>query len=178
MTIIQNILIDFSPSSLTESKEIQFLEFLKDPRNHALEKLYHTIALPHEMPSQSNAQTKKVCSLLKSLLYEGQFLFFEEPEFDLGSETLKLFTAALQEHAKYRQMNIFIYSKNLSLWTPLSHKIVERKKDYTFLDSPIDNNNKWVEERFDFYKKAPHVRPTDALTFVIPSHKKRMNNAA
>ena len=178
MTLNQNILIDFSPNSLTESKEIQFQEFLKDPKNRALEELYHTIALPHEMPSQSNAQMKKVCSLLKSLLYEGQFLFFEEPEVDLSPETLKLFTAALQEQSKDRQMNIFVYSKNLSLWTPLSHKIVERKKDYSFLDSPIENNQKWEDERAEFYKKAPNVTPVDSLNFFIPSHKKRINNAA
>ena len=178
MTLNQNILIDFSPNSLTESKEIQFQEFLKDPKNHALEELYNTIALPHEMPSQSNAQMKKICSLIKSLLYEGQFLFIEEPENDLGPETLKLFMAALREHAKQRQMNIFIYSKDLSLWTPLSHKIVERKKDYTFMDSPVISNYKWKEERADFFKKTPSTQLPEPLTFVIPSYKKRINNAA
>ena len=178
MTLNQNILIDFSPNSLTESKEIQFQEFLKDPKNRTLEELYNTIALPHEMPSQSNAQVKKVCSLIKSLLYEGQFLFIEEPEVDLGPETLKLFTAALREHARQRKMNIFVFSKDLSLWTPLSHKIVERKKDYSFIDSPVINSYKWEEERADFYKKSPSIQSSEKLTFIIPAYKKRVNNAA
>ena len=178
MTLNQNILIDFSPNSLTESKEIQFQEFLKDPKNHALEELYNTIALPHEMPSQSNAQMKKICSLIKSLLYEGQFLFIEEPEIDLEPETLKLFTAALKEHARQHKMNIFVYSKNLPLWTPQSHKRVERKKDFTFMDSPLSSNYKWKEERSAFYRKLSPIDQLDMLTFVMPADKKRPNNAA
>jgi hypothetical protein len=178
MTLNQNILIDFSPNSLTESKEVQFQEFLKDPKNRALEELYHTIALPHEMPGQSDAQMKKVCSLIKSLLYEGQFLFFEEPEIDLEPETLKLFTAALREHAKQRQMNIFVYSQNLPLWTPQSHKIVERKKDYSFHVSSILRNYEWEDERAHFYKKTTSEQSDNGLTFLIPGKKKRSNNAA
>lgn len=178
MTLNENILIDFSPNSLTESKEVQFQEFLKDPKNRALEELYHTIALPHEMPGQSDAQMKKVCSLIKSLLYEGQFVFFEEPEIDLGPETLKLFTAALREHAKNRQMNIFIYSKNLPLWTPQSHKMVERKKDYSFHVSPVSRNYQWEEERTNFYAKPESQEIKTGLSFIIPPSKKRTNNAA
>ena len=178
MTLNQNILIDFSPNSLTESKEVQFQEFLKDPKNHALEELYNTIALPHEMPGQSDAQMKKVCSLIKSLLYEGQFVFFEEPEIDLGPETLKLFTTALREHAKCNQMNIFIFSKNLDLWTPESHKIVERKKDFSFHVSPVSRNYQWNEERANFFAKPAIEKSYDELSFILPANKKRKNTAA
>ena len=178
MTLNQNILIDFSPNSLTESKEVQFQEFLKDPKNRALEELYHKIALPHEMPAQSDAQMKKVCSLIKSLLYEGQFVFFEEPEIDLDPETLKLFTAALREHAKYNQMNVFIYSKNLALWTPESHKIVERKKDFSFHVSAVSRNHKWSEERSDFFAEPTKVELYNGLSFIRPNSKKRKNTAA
>jgi hypothetical protein len=178
MTLSENILIDFSPNSLTESKEVQFQEFLKDPKHRALEELYHTIALPHELPGQSDAQMKKVCSLIKSLLYEGQFVFFEEPEIDLGPETLKLFTAALREHAKNRQMNIFIYSKDLPLWTPQSHKMVERKKDFSFQVSPVSRNFIWKEERASFYANPKTAEENNRLSFIRPIGKKRSNNAA
>lgn len=178
MTLNENILIDFSPNSLTESKEVQFQEFLKDPKHRALEELYHTIALPHEMPGQSDAQMKKVCSLIKSLLYEGQFVFFEEPEIDLGPETLKLFTAALREHAKNCQMNIFIYSKDLPLWTPQTHKIVERKKDYSFHVTPVSRNFMWKQEREEFFAPIKDNDENTGLTFIRPSAKKRSNNAA
>lgn len=178
MTLNQNILIDFTPNSLTESKEVQFQEFLKDPKHSALEELYHTIALPHEMPAQSDAQMKKVCSLIKSLLYEGEFVFFEEPEIDLSPETLKLFTAALQEHAKNRQMNIFIFSKDLPLWRPQSHKMVERKKDFSFQVSPISRNFEWKEERENFYKDQKSEDGLNGLSFIHARPKKRSNSAA
>jgi len=178
MTLNENILIDFSPNSLTESKEVQFQEFLKDPKHRALEELYHTIALPHEMPGQSDAQMKKVCSLIKSLLYEGQFVFFEGPEIDLGPETLKLFTAALREHAKNRQMNIFIYSQDLPLWTPQAHKIVERKKDYSFHVTPVSRNFMWKEERAEFFAPIKETDDNNGLSFIRPNGKKRSNNAA
>lgn len=178
LSLNQNILIDFSPNSLTESKEVQFQDFLKDPKNRALEELYHKISLPDEMPHQSDAQMKKICSLIKSLLYEGQFIFFEEPEIDLEIETLKLFTAALTEHAKQHQMNVFIYSKNLELWTPQSHKIVQRKTDYTFQVSPILKNCAWTKERTEFFKTISTENSEQELSFIIPSTKKRLNTAA
>lgn len=177
MTLNENILIDFSPNSLTESKEVQFQEFLKDPKHRALEELYHTIALPHDLPGQSDAQMKKVCSLIKSLLYEGQFVFFEEPEIDLNPETLKLFTAALREHAKNRQMNIFIFSKDLPLWTPQSHKMVQRKTDYSFQVTPVSRNFMWDQERTNFYANPQTPDENSGLTFIRPT-KKRSNNAA
>jgi hypothetical protein len=177
MTLSENILIDFTPNSLTESKEVQFQEFLKDPKHRALEELYHTIALPHEKPGQSDAQMKKVCSLIKSLLYEGQFVFFEEPEIELAPETLKLFTAALREHAKNHQMNIFIYSKDLPLWTPQSHKVVERKQDFSFHVTPVSRNFMWEQDRADFYATPKSVDKND-LSFILPRTKKRSNNAA
>ena len=177
MTLNENILIDFSPNSLTESKEVQFQEFLKDPKHRALEELYHTSALPHDLPGQSDAQMKKVCSLIKSLLYEGQFVFFEEPEIDLNPETLKLFTAALREHAKNRQMNIFIFSKDLPLWTPQSHKMVQRKTDYSFQVTPVSRNFMWDQERTNFYANPQTPDENSGLTFIRPT-KKRSNNAA
>ncbi|MBY0413068.1 MAG: hypothetical protein K2Q18_02830, partial [Bdellovibrionales bacterium] len=106
LTLNQNILIDFSPNSLTESKEVQFQDFLKAPENSALEKLFHTLELPHELPSQSNAQMKKICSLIKSLLYDGEFIFLEAPEADLDPEVFQLFIGALKERVKIADVSI------------------------------------------------------------------------
>ncbi len=175
MTLNQNILIDFSPNSLTESKEVQFQDFLKEQNNRSLESLYHTISLPHEFPNQSDAQMKKVCSLIKSLLSEGQFIFLEEPEVDLEEGTLELFISALKEHIKDRQMNVFIYSKNLPMWMPHSHKMVERTKDFSFIVSPVSRNYLWDEEREVFYAPAAEdsSRPLDGLKFTMPKNKKK-----
>lgn len=178
MSLNQNLLIDFSPNSLTESKEVQFQDFLKLPENATLEKLYKTIELPHMLPGQSDAQMKKVCSLIKALLCEGQFIFLEEPELDLDSETLGLFIAALKAHVEQRQVNVFIYSQNLPMWMAHSHKMVERMKDFTFLISPVTNNDLWDEERERFYAPSAKTEAMDSLKFILPAPKNRKKSAA
>jgi ABC-type multidrug transport system ATPase subunit len=180
MSLYQNILIAFSPNSLTESKEMQFEDFLKVQGNRALENLYHTISLPHELPAQSNTQMKKVCSLIKSLLSEGQFIFLEEPEVDLSPETLALFISALKQHIKDRQVNVLIYSLNLEMWMPHSHKIVERTRDYNFIVSSVARNYLWGEERLVFYAPAnPESTPAlNGLKFTVPKEKSHKKPAA
>ena len=80
LTLNENILMNFSPNSLTAGREFQFQEFLKEQPNQDLEKLYQKIGVPHELPEQCDAQMRKVSSLIKSLIFEGQFIFLEEPE--------------------------------------------------------------------------------------------------
>lgn len=177
MSLNENILIDFTPNSLTESKDVQFQEFLKAQKNHALEALYHKINLPHELPGQSSAQMNKLCSLIKALLYEGQFIFLEEPEIDLDSETLSLFIEALKAHIKDRPINVFIYSKNLPLWMAHSHKLVERAKDFSFKVSPVSRNFLWDEERERFYAPS-ELEKSPGLVFNHPENTKPKKKSA
>ncbi|MBC7714212.1 MAG: hypothetical protein H7177_12785 [Rhizobacter sp.] len=178
MTLDQNILMDFSPNSLTESKEVQFQDFLKEQKNRSLEGLYNLIELPHELPGQSNAQMKKVCSLIKSLLSEGQFIFLEEPEVDLEAATLELFISALKQHIKDHQVNVFVYSKNLPMWMSHSHKMVERTRDFSFTVSPVSRNYLWDEEREQFYAPSSEEKSTNGLKFTLPKDKNRKKSAA
>ena len=173
MTLNENILIDFTANSLTESKVNQFQEFLKLQGNRSLESLYQTIILPNEFPAQSDAQMNKVCSLIKSLLFEGQFIFLEEPETDLDPETLKLFTLALKEHLQGRALNVFIYTKNLPLWLPHAQLLVERTKNYAFTVSQIENYSPWENERKNFYSPVEiGTTNVSGLKIKIPAVKK------
>ncbi len=180
MTLNENILIDFTANSLTESKVNQFQEFLQLQNNRALESLYQTIILPNEFPAQSDAQMNKVCSLFKSLLFEGQFIFLEEPEKDLDSETLKIFIAAMKEHFKGRPHNIFIYSQNLPLWMPHAHLLVERTKNFMFAVSQLENISDWEKERKTFYAplEVPASRSMAGLSIRTPATKNKKNSAA
>ena len=176
MTLNQNILIDFSPNSLTGSKEVQFQEFLKDQNNRALEKLYRTIELPHKFPETSSAQMKKVCSLIKSLLHEGEFIFLEEPEVDLSPETLELFIMALKNHVKDRHINVFIFSKNLPMWSAHATKSVNRLPNYSFEVAPILEKSQWQIDRERFFSTPSNAKTgindnLDGLKFSIPKTK-------
>jgi ABC-type Mn2+/Zn2+ transport system ATPase subunit len=178
MSLVQNILIDFSSDSLTESKEMQFQDFLKIQNNRALEKLYQTIVLPNELPHLADAQMRKVCSLIKSLLSEGNFIFLEEPELDLDPSTLSIFISALKEHIKDRQINVFIYSKNLTLWMPHSQNLVERNSDFSFNIKLINTNYLWDIEREKFFTQTMPKKPMDKLKFILPKDKNRKKSAA
>jgi hypothetical protein len=154
LTLNQNILMDFSPNSLTASKEMQFQDFLKEPHNTTLEKLYQKVALPNELPLHTDAQMKKVSSLLKALVCEGQFIFLEEPERDLDPETMGLFIAALKEKIRKNKQNVFIFSLNLNLWLPHVNYHVERERDYGFSILKNVRDWDWRKEREDFYRNS------------------------
>ncbi len=177
MTLNQNILIDFSPNSLTESKEVQFQEFLSTQESRALEALYKSIELPYELPNQTNTQMKKASSLIKSLLFEGQFIFLEEPEVGLETETLNLFINALKEHVESRRINVFIFSKNLKMWMPHSQKMVQRTKDYSFHVTPIAEHSPWHEERNLFFALPKKTESPENLKFLIPQNTRKKKAA-
>ena len=133
LTLNENILMNFSPNSLTTDKENQFQDYLKEQPNRYLEELYRKITSPAELTTHSNAQMKKLASLFKSLIYEGQFIFLEEPEKLLDQEHLDLFKMALKEQIERDKINVFIFSNNQTLWSHYVDKSVVRKKDYSFI---------------------------------------------
>ena len=143
LTLNENILMNFSPNSLTAAREFQFQEFLKELPNKDLEKLYQKIGIPHELPDQCDAQMRKVSSLIKSLIFEGQFIFLEEPEKDLDQECIGLFISSLKEHIKRNKQNVFIFSEDLKLWMPHVHQRVKREKDQKFVSEKISHEKLW-----------------------------------
>jgi len=151
LTLNENILMDFTPNSLTASKDFQFQEFLKEITNKDLEKLYRKILSPHELASNSNTQMKQLTSLIKALLFEGQFIFLEQPEKDLDSDCLELFINALKDHISRHKKNVFIFTNNLELWLPHSHKHVNREINYQFTINDMTQKIRWFEERKVFF---------------------------
>lgn len=178
MTLNENILMDFSPDSLTAARELQFQEFLKAQPNRDLEKLYHKLATPHELPAHSDAQMKKLASLIKSLIVEGQFIFLEEPEKDLDDECKKLFINALKYHISRNKQNVFIYSTDLSLWSPHVQMQVTRERDFSFSVEEITKNLEWTKEREQFYSSTKIKTTQEGLRFNIPTSKPRKKSAA
>lgn len=167
LTLKQNILMDFSPDSLTASKETQFEDFLKGPENTYLEKLYQKVVLPNELPGHADAQMRKVSALLKSLVCEGQFIFLEQPERDLDQETVSFFISALKEMIGRNKQNVFIFSHDLNLWMPHVNYHVKRERDYSFTIQKIARDWIWKQNRDDFYKKTV-AEESSGLKFNLP----------
>ncbi|MGZ3809025.1 MAG: hypothetical protein ACXVCE_13140, partial [Bacteriovorax sp.] len=172
LTLNENILMDFSPDSLTAAKEFQFQEFLKEGPNRDLEKLYQMIPLPHEHPISADAQMKKVSTLIKSLIFEGQFIFLEEPEKDLDSDMLALFISALKDNIARNKQNVFIFSHDVQLWMPHAHHHVKREKDFSFSCQKINPDWQWKIERKEFFDPTKYstAKKTE-LTFHLPKNR-------
>jgi ABC-type lipoprotein export system ATPase subunit len=165
LTLNENILMNFSPNSLTTDKENQFQDYLREQPNRYLEELYRKIISPGELTAHSDAQMKKLASLFKSLIYEGQFIFLEEPEKLLEREHLDLFTSALKEQIAREKINVFIFSNNQALWNKYVDKLVTRKKDYSFkVEKAV--TNKFI---FEDQKIIPFTRPINRIPLI---HKK------
>lgn len=164
MTINQNILIDFNADSLTESKDAQFHEFLKDSKNYYLSELYNKLEIPTELPKFANAQMKKIASLIKALLKEGEFIFLESPEEDLSPEALTLFVGALKSQINTKKQNIFIYSENTDFWYSQCHKKVERNPDFSFKTELLTHSILPASERESFYNRD-EIQDEDVLVF-------------
>lgn len=174
LSLIDNILMDFSPDSLTASKQAQFQDFLKEPQNETLLKLYHKVALPNDLPQHADAQMKKVSALLKALINEGQFIFLEEPERDLDAETVALFIAALKDQIARNRQNVLLFSHDLNLWMPHVNYHVKREPDYSFSLQKIARDWTWKKEREDFYKQLPAQESND-LKFSLPDSLKKIS---
>ena len=178
ITLNENILMNFSPNSLTAGREFQFQEFLGERPNRDLENLYKKISIPHELPINSDAQMRKISALIKSLIFEGQFIFLESPENDLDEEGITLFISILKDHISRHKQNVFIYSDDLNLWKPHVHQIVNREKDYRFSTQKIANNATWELEKSQFYA---HIKNKDLLNqdilFRLPKNKTKKSAA-
>ena len=146
LTLNENILMNFSPNSLTTDKENQFQDYLREQPNRNLEELYRKIVSPGELTAHSNGQIKKLASLFKSLIYEGQFIFLEEPEKLLDSEHLELFILALKEQIEREKINVFIFSNNREIWDKHANKFVSRKEDYSYQIEKARDDKKDLRE--------------------------------
>lgn len=178
LTLNENILMDFSADSLTAAREFQFQEFLKEESNRDLEKLYQKLAYPHELPSHADAQMRKITSLIKSLIFEGQFIFLEEPEKDLEPESISLFISAMKDQIARKKQNVFIFSTHLNLWMPHVHTHVKREKNYSFTTEKISKNWNWQKERDDFYNSPEEKNKKGELIFNIPGSTSPKKSAA
>ena len=169
LTLNENILMDFTPNSLTASKEIQFQEFLEEQQNKHLLNLYQKIASAHILPTNSDAQMRKVSSLIKSLIFEGQFIFLEDPETGLDQETLALFIDGLRAQITQHKQNVFIFSRHTDLWMPHADRHVKREKDYSFSITTVAKNWKWKEDREKFYNlKNNQTDSSGKIDFHLP----------
>jgi hypothetical protein len=156
LTLIQNILLDYSSPSLTEEKEAHFKNLMKWQPNFHMEALFSNITSINELPFKASLEELKLASLIKAFLSDRPFLFLENPEKHLSEKSLMQFKEALKYQVEnYPEKNIFIKSETDSIWSSLITKTVYRNFDYSFhTESNAIESAKFSPYRFKRIKIA------------------------
>lgn len=141
LSLNQNITIDFSGSSLTENKEVQFQEFLTERCNQKLKELYKEIEAVAKLQLYVDTKINKVTALIKALLKEADFIFLESPELSLDYKALNLFVSALKHQVQTKHQNIFIYSQDVEFWKIHADHVITRNEQQSFECTKIEEKS-------------------------------------
>lgn len=132
LTLNENILMDFSPHSLTNEKIYQFEDFLNLKQNVYIKKLYDKLTERDIEAVNCTPEMKKIASLIKALISETEYIFLENPERNLTENIRILFHKALKSHLEHKEINAFIYTSNEEAWLSQSSFTVTRNKHFQF----------------------------------------------
>ena len=132
LTLLENILMDFSPHSLTNEKLNQFEEFLNQKHNIYVKKLYDKLTERDTPAVLATFEMKKLASLIKALISDSEYLFLENPEKHLNENIRILFHKALEVNLEFKQINAFIYADNPEIWKEWCSFTVSRNKHFQF----------------------------------------------
>jgi ABC-type multidrug transport system ATPase subunit len=133
LTLNQNILMNFSPISLTNEKVKQFEDYLTHNQNAYIKKLYDKLIDRDIVTQNAGPEMKKLTSLIKALITESDYIFLENPENDLSENIRILFNKALETHIQLKNIKTFIYSSTgEESWKPYCMYTVSRNKYFQF----------------------------------------------
>lgn len=129
LTLKENILLDGVTNSLCMSKEFQLKRHLNKEGRPALVELFTKIGDIDLRPHEVSNETKKLTSLLKTLLKPSDYIFLERPELHLSENNLHIFIEALKEQLEKTEQTIFIHSLDEDLWAPYASKKILKGAD-------------------------------------------------
>lgn len=129
LSLKENVLLDGVMNSLCMSKEFQLKTHLDKEGRPALVKLYSKIGNLESRPNEVSSETRKLTSLLKTLLKPSDYIFLDRPELYLSEENLQIFIEALQEQLEKTEQTIFIHSLHEEIWIPYASKKILKGPD-------------------------------------------------
>jgi hypothetical protein len=171
LTLMQNILLDYSSPSLTEEKEVHLKKLFKSRSNFYLESLYGLITNLNELAMHATHEEIKLATIIRAMISDKPFLFFEMPETYLSENTFRLFVNALKIQSESLGQKIFLKSnreQNLSL---LVTKIVTRNMYHSFDTKNTHYVDELKSEKAKFYQKE-EANQSGAIVFHLPNKKK------
>jgi len=170
LTLKDNILLESIQNSLSETKEIQLSKVLNQTKNGHLMKFFQELEAKNflnKTPMEVSPRIRKIAALVKGLLQESDFLFFDIPEAYLTPADLDLFISALKFQIKYLDQVALITSPNEQQWFKHITKLITRGPAQEFVITPV-LAHKIFEKHCKIEKLPPKERfYVESLAFKI-----------
>lgn len=167
LTLRENLYLDAIPLSLVESRDLKFRQHLNQTQNKYLGDLLEQVTELDVLPSRVDQRSRKIIGLIKTLLQDCDFLFYESPENHLEKEDFETFIKALQFTQGKDKKIAFIFSQEQTLWMDFATKTVTRDQFNCFQTQSVNRHTvqkKFLSQTIDH---RPEV-PTDELVFHLP----------
>lgn len=172
LTLRENLYLDAIPLSLVESRDFKFRQHLDQTQNKYLSELLNKIVELDVYPSRVDQRSRKIIGLIKTLLQDCDYLFYESPEDHLEQEDLETFVKALHFHLGKEKKIAFICSKEEGLWLDFATKTVSRDQKNCFQTHLVTRHTvqrKFLSQSVDHDEKSEE----NALVFHLPSEMKK-----
>lgn len=172
LTLRENLYLDAVPLSLIESRDFKFRQHLDQTQNRYLSELLHKVVELDVYPSRVDQRTRKIVGLIKTLLQDSQYLFYDTPEAHLEREDLEVFIKALHFHLGKEKKIAFICSQEEALWIDFATKTVKRDAKQCFETWPVMRHT--VQRKFLSTSLDPSdFQENEGLVFTLPEELKK-----
>ena len=135
LTLRENIYLDLFWNSF-EDKNFCLKQFFANHDNRHLGEFFDKISLLDEYPENVDDQTRKMVSLLKTLLRPSAYLFLELPEKYLQNENLDIFFKAVDCERWKSGLTVLLYSEKGEILGEYVNKDVYCEENQRFAVKP------------------------------------------
>lgn len=135
LSIKENFILDSVPTSLIKDKEDNLNQTINQLHNKSLIDLIEMINCINRKSSELTLSEKKLCSIVKTLLANSDFIFLELPEQYLDSSTLKKVKECLVYEVENHKRTVFIKAVNQYSWLDIATDIVSKNQYKQYIQS-------------------------------------------
>ncbi|MBT3982804.1 MAG: hypothetical protein HOE90_15705 [Bacteriovoracaceae bacterium] len=136
ITIKENILLESIEADFMSTKENRFDQLIAESNNIYLEQILAKIPALDSLPQALDQKAQHMVSLIKGLLKPSEFIFYEEPSWELSPEEEVLIKKIFQ----FENRSLLVASSNEVLWKKSLDKSVikSRQNGYSLIENELD----------------------------------------
>lgn len=133
LSIKENFILDSVPTSLIKDKEDNLNQTISELENQYLIQLIEKLNCINRKTKELSICEKKLCSIVKSMLSNSEYIFLEAPEQYLDSEILKLIKKCLLYEVEHNKRIVFIKPNSRISWLDIATDIVSKDENNCYV---------------------------------------------